>query len=110
MDEARPRRRLRITIRSMMIATIVVAVDAALCKALMSRPGHVKFAGAAIIVLAYDFLTYFTGLAALQVVRRPWGTAAAPWRGLIPAILVIGICAGLPLGYAILAIMGLLPG
>lgn len=86
---------------AIMIAVAVAGIDFALAKALArTRPDRI---GVAIIIVAYDALAYFTGLAIYKLLHER-RTGPGSWIVLTLAIIILGLCAGLPLLAAVAVI------
>lgn len=99
--------RPRVTIRLLMIAIVIAAVDFALAAGLHRRSPLADWPTHAIIVLAYDALVYFTYLALLKIIHPQPGEREFSGLTVAIAVVVIPICAGLPIVFAILVLLGL---
>ena len=105
-ESPRRARRPLWTIRNLMIVIAVVAVDSALAKALLSRPGF-KRDGVAIIVVAYDVLAYSTALALLGMAKIPNTNGPFGGIGRMAAMLVYVVFVWVPILYSLATLLGI---
>ena len=108
MDEPRPRRELRISLRTVMFAVVVVAMNVALYKGLLTQLGRVAPILISFLLPLYNVLAFFMVLASLEIVRTHRCRDLNSWLRIAGAILMIGTFAGISIIYAVLTIFGFL--